>query len=155
MKKHIKQIQWTLIAMIIMVSVSGMSSCETIDNGDIDGFWIITQVDSLQQGTSHKIREQLKTWSFQANLARFFNYNEDTQKTPLMARFEQSNGNLILSEPFIYNRMEGDVLLTMDSTHYLRPHFINSLPDTFRIEKLNRNKMKIADDVVRLYFEKY
>ena len=156
MRNHIRPIRLVLSALCLSwVVLFHFTSCETIDNGDLDGFWLITQVDSLQVGASHKIREARMSWSFQAHLARLFNHNVDSKQTPFMMRFEHKDGLLIMTDPIIYNRMDGDVALTIDSVHYLKPHFINSLPDTFHIETLNRTKMKIADDVVRLYFEKY
>ena len=144
--------------LLLGLSSAHFSSCTRIDNGDLDGLWLITQVDSLQTGTSDNVRENVRTWSFQNNLMQFYNQkgeNYDDWSMTMMGRFEHTNDMLIISDPFIYNRMEGNIHLTIDSVQYLAPHYINSLPDTFYIEQLTSKKMRIADDVVRLHLIKY
>jgi hypothetical protein len=132
-----------------------LSACECSDNGDLDGMWHITRVDSITNGASADVRKDLKFWSFQDKLVQLFNYHTDSSKEILMARFEHSDKLLIISTPFIYNRLDGDIFLSDDSLYLLYPHGINCIPDTFTVEKLNRKKMQLSDDVVRLYFEKY
>lgn len=135
-----------------------LSACEGSDNGDMDGMWHITRIDSLDSSASADIREDLKFWSFQGNLMQVFDYNEtgwDSWRTVIMTRFNHANGQLIIHTPFIYNRLDGDIFLSEDSLYLLYPHGINCIPDTFTVEKLNRKKMQLSDDVVRLYFEKY
>ena len=146
---------YKIFTIIGIVATCFFTACERSDNGDLDGMWHITRVDSIGNGASANIRKDLKFWSFQDKLLQFYNYHQDSWKTVLMARFEHSDGMLIISSPFIYDRMNGDIPLSDDSLFVLYPHGVNSVPDTFIVEQLNRKKMQLADDVVRLYFEKY
>lgn len=144
-----------ILFLIITATLCLTSSCETSDNGELDGMWHITRIDSISNGTSHDIRTEIKFWSFQGKILQFFNYREDSIKEIYMARFKNKGSQLIISNPFIYNRMTGDYPLSADSLFILKSHGINSVPDTFAVEHLDRKKMQLADDVVRLYFEKY
>lgn len=142
--------------LILPLLLVALSACESSDNGDLDGMWHITRIDSIGNGTSADIRKELKFWSFQDKLMQLFYYERDWEyKEILMTRFENSEGKMILSTPFIYNRLDGDIFLSADSFYLLQPYGINSMPDTFEVEHLDRKKMQLSDDVVRLYFEKY
>lgn len=143
----------TLLALLLAAPF--LCSCQKSDNGDLDGMWYLTRMDSVQTSKSYNVRSRRVTWSFQARIMQCFNYNEDSWKKVLMTRFKDEGTQLIISDPFIYNRMEGDIPLTADSIHYLAPHCINSIPDTFALEKLDKKTLIIADDVLRLTFEKY
>ena len=135
-----------------------LSSCEASDNGDLDGMWYLTAVDSLQAASDVHVSMKGKshTWAFQADLVQFFNYDEDHWDGDiLMGRFDCGGGQLIIRDPFIYDRMDGDRFLTLDTLPYLSAHGINSLPDTFAIERLDRRHLRISDHLVRLHFDKY
>ncbi|MCR5393924.1 MAG: lipocalin-like domain-containing protein [Bacteroidales bacterium] len=160
MKSHqIFRLSALWCTLLLLVTSLGLTSCgmftESYDNGDLDGLWIISQVDSLQENKSANIQAECKTWAFQAKLLQFCNQYEDTRPYLVMARFNHTDGMIIVSDPFVYNRMDGNVELTADSVHRLAPHFINCLPDTFYIEKLNKSTLRLYDDVVRLHFKKY
>lgn len=143
------------ICILISIAIS-LSSCEKSNNGDLDGMWYMTRIDSLPTGKSVDARATRISWSVQGKLMQVYNYNDDTEYHHIiMSRFEKNDNKLIISDPFIYNRMEGDIFLTQDSLYKLRPYGINSLPDTFIIEQLSDQKLQIADDIIRLYFDKY
>jgi len=131
------------------------SSCEHSQNGDLDGVWYLTQVDSIQQHASISTRGEKKTWAFQAQFVQFFDYNYSDWNKLVMARIEYNDDKIIINSPFIYNRVDGDIPLTADSLQYLQPYFVNSIPDTFNIEKLTHKELRISDNTLRLYFEKY
>ena len=142
--------------LILPLLLALLSACERSNNGDLDGMWHITRIDSVKSGASADVRKDLKFWSFQDKLTQLYNHKTDWEyKEILMTRFEHLEGKLIISSPFIYNRLDGDIFLSDDSLYLLYPHGINCVPDTFAVEHLDRKKMQLADDVVRLYFEKY
>ncbi len=131
-------------------------SCENSSNGDLDGFWYMTRMDSIQIGKSVDMHKERKSWSFQHNLMQVYSHNDRYEfKHTIMARFNHAGNRLIVSDPFIYDRMHGDIELTQDSIYRLTPYGINNVPDTFIIETLSDSKMQISDDVIRLYFDKY
>ena len=132
------------------------SSCEKIDNGDLEGMWVISRVDRLETGVSGNVRTMLRSWSFQGHLAKMHNFKEEPDTTMIMSRFAHEGDQLIISSPFVYNRMSGDIFLDMENdAEQLTTHYINFLPDTFQIETLNRKKMQIVDEKLRIYFDKY
>ena len=141
--------------LVMLMATPLMVSCERSDNGDLDGMWLLTRMDSVQVNKSYDVRSRRITWSFQAKIMQCFNYNDDKWKDVLMTRFRNEGTQLVIFDPFLYNRMDGDIPLTADSVHYLAPHCINCVPDTFQLEKLDKSTLIIADDVLRLSFEKY
>ena len=69
-------------------------------------------------------------------------------------RFRIGDNQLTLTSPYQYDRENGDRPLTAyEST--LGLYGIKSLTPVFRIEKLDRRKMILNDDSVRLYFDKF
>lgn len=132
------------------------SSCEKIDNGDLEGMWVISRVDSLEIDKSDNIQSMIRSWSFQGNLAKFHNFKEEADTIMILSRFSHEGDLLIISSPFLYDRMHGDKFLTLEEdADMITTHYINSLPDTFHIETLNKKKMQIVDNYVRLHFVKY
>lgn len=147
--KHFLIIQLTALCFFI-------TGCNISDNGDLDGFWYLTKIDSISNNTSVPMREAGISWSFQAKLMQVGSHNSNAYwKYVIMSRFNHQGNQLELSEPFIYDRMNGDVFLTADSLHRLTPFGINSIPDLFIVEKLSSSKLQICDQTLRLYFEKY
>jgi len=145
-----------LLYMIGWTAMLLMTSCESSNNGDLDGMWYMTRIDSLQSGKTTNMRTAQRTWSFQGKLMQVYNYTDNSEYYHIiMSRFDNSNGLLIIHDPFIYNRMEGDITLTADSLYRLRPYGINSVPDTFVVEKMSDQKMQISDNYLRIYFDKY
>ena len=69
--------------------------------------------------------------------------------------FENKGDQLIIKSPFIYDRVHDDSLLTTNTLHKIRPYGINSLTDTFKIEKLHNDVMILKGNMLRLYFDKY
>lgn len=142
-------------AITFLLLTAFLTSCERSQNGDLDGLWYITRIDSIQQRTSVDLRGGSETWAFQAQFAQFYNYNFDDWNNPVMARLTFNESQIIIDSPFIYDRVNGDIPLTADSTQYLRPYYLSSIPDTFDIEKLTRKELRISDNVLRLYFDRY
>ena len=140
--------------LIILIFGCWITSCEVSDNGDLDGYWYMTRLDSVESGKTVDMHNRQLTWSFQVNLMQTFDGSHDHWDSIMMFRFDHTGNQLIISDPFIYNRLEGDEFL--DSTQYwkLKHYGINDIPTCFKVEKLNRKKMRLSDHVVRLYFEK-
>lgn len=146
----------TILTFISIVSIILFcSSCETSNNGDLDGLWLMVRVDSMQNSHSQEVRKELISWSFEKNLFQCYNHRTDMMSNAIMGRFEHNEENLIIHDMFRYNRMEGDIALTTDSIELLKPYGINQLPDTFFIEKIDKRQLKIANQIVRLCFDKY
>ncbi len=141
----------------LLIALMSWTSCEKVDNGDLDGVWYMTRMDSIATNQSIEMRNKRKTWSFQSRLMQVFGHNnlQYDRSHVIMSHFSATNGKLIVVDPFVYERMHGDIMLTNDSLDRLRPYGINHVPDTFVIEKLNSSKFQISNDLIRIYFDKY
>lgn len=144
--------------VLAIVSTLLLSSCDMIvrsENGDLDGMWYLTSIDSISNSTSIDTHGQRRTWSFQHKLVQYFNYDENNWTKTIMGRFDLKDDMLILRDPFVYNRMDGDYFLDQDSIELLYPYGINSIPDTFIIDKLNRKELNVTSNIVRLHFIRF
>lgn len=134
-----------------------LTSCETTssDNGELDNMWYLTKVDSLYSGKTIGYREKHILWSFQGTLMQTNCVDSVIMGLFYMCRFENKGDQLIIKSPFIYDRVHDDSLLTTNTLHKIRPYGINSLTDTFKIEKLHNDVMILKGNMLRLYFDKY
>lgn len=126
------------------------------DNGDLDGFWHLIQVDSIASAERKSVpyREEQVYWSFQGKLMQTQQLIRPNE-IQYIYRFEREGACLTVKEPYRYDRLEGDHKIPADSLHLLRPFGINALSTDFNIRKLKKNKMILNDDLLELHFEKY
>ena len=134
-----------------------LCSCEmeASHNGDLDGFWLLTQVDTLSNQHSHPCREELRFWSFQGNLMSTQQLLVVAESTCYFYRFNHEGKRLLVTEPHEYNRMEGNLPIGDDRLSELAPFGINHSEESFAVEKLNRKHMQLTSETLRLHFEKY
>ena len=153
-KKRYKRISQYLIFSISAFLVFSFTSCEleTSGNGDLDGFWHLVQVDTLQTGGVKDTSKELFFWSFQVNLLEF---SDRSYHIPIyMARFNHDNGQLKVTQPCLYNRDEGNEMVTEENVKDISPYGLNTLEETFRVEELSGSKMTLSNGTLRLYFKK-
>lgn len=155
MKKNLsKRISQYLIFSISAFLVFSFTSCEleTSGNGDLDGFWHLVQVDTLQTGGVKDTSKELFFWSFQVNLLEF---SDRSYQIPIfMARFNHDNGQLKVTQPCLYNRDEGNEMVTEENVKDISPYGLNALEETFRVEELSGSRMTLSNGTLRLYFKK-
>ena len=153
-KNRSKRISQYFIFSITAFLVFSFSSCEleTSGNGNLDGFWHLVQVDTLQTGGVKDISKELFFWSFQVNLLEF---SDRSYHIPIyMARFNHDNGQLKVTQPCLYNRDEGNEMVTEENVNAISPYGLNALEETFRVEELSGSKMTLSNGTLRLYFKK-
>lgn len=155
MKKNLsKRISQYLIFSLSAFLVFSFTSCEleTSGNGDLDGFWHLVQVDTLQTGGVKDTSKDLFFWSFQVNLLEF---SDRSYQIPIfMARFNHENGQLKVTQPCLYNRDEGNEMVTEENVKDISPYGLNALEETFRVEELSGSRMTLSNGTLRLYFKK-
>ena len=155
MKKNLsKRISQYLIFSLSAFLVFSFTSCEleTSGNGDLDGFWHLVQVDTLQTGGVKDTSKELFFWSFQVNLLEF---SDRSYQIPIfMARFNHDNGQLNVTQPCLYNRDEGNEMVTEENVKDISPYGLNALEETFRVEELSGSRMTLSNGTLRLYFKK-
>lgn len=142
-----------LISLILFVGL--LVGCDTAssDNGELDGMWYLTKVDTLSNGHFADYRSKRVFWSFQGTLAQF-TYG-DGENHYYMSRFDHKASRLKLSGLFFYNRSKGDRILDSETLDEIRPFGINNLSNEYVVKRLDENKMILQDDVLCLHFEKY
>ena len=122
------------------------------DAGKMEGMWHLVKIESITTVASEDLSEQVIFWSFQAKLLQMD--DKTGMHNSYLYRFRIGDNQLTLTSPYQYDRENGDRPLTAyEST--LGLYGIKSLTPVFRIEKLDRRKMILNDDSVRLYFDKF
>lgn len=145
-----KKLIYIIIAIIsLTVSFSGCT-LEMSENGDLDGFWNLRQIDTIATQRKADVTNERIYWSIQLNMidVRFV---DDKYKECVM-KFEKEGDTITINTPCYFNHTDGDVLLTDEEP--LRPYGINSLNESFVIEHLNSSHMTLRSDKLRLYFKK-
>lgn len=146
MKRHFSPI---LCAALLGIS---LTSCEKIDNGNLDGFWHLTQADTLSTGQSSDMTQSGVFWSVQGNV---FQTSIPTLVKTYIYSFSYSDNKLVISNPFENYRLEGDIQITDSTLYQLRPMGVNALQEQFDVIKLTRRTMVVESSMLRLHFEKF
>lgn len=145
-----KKLLFLLLGSVLL----GSCDIHTSGNGDLDGYWCLTQVDSLHNGKSVEYREQRVFWSFAAGLMTV-RQMPSSKHPEYVCHFEHEGATLRLGEVYLLDRVAGDRPITQDSLFVLRPMGINAFRESFGIEKLSGSDMSLKGDMLRLHFERY
>lgn len=126
---------------------------ETSDNGDLDGYWHLTRVDTLTTGGTLDTSEQLLFWAVQVRLLNVVDQSDDADHMGYLLRFEHKEGTLRVYEPYKNSRKDGDI--KVDDASVLSPFGINRLDEMFRVEQLDGDGMQLTGDALRLTFVRF
>ena len=148
-----KRINILSLVLPLLALLFASCSLETDnDAGKMEGMWHLVKIESITTVASEDLSEQVIFWSFQAKLLQMD--DKTGMHNSYLYRFRIGDNQLTLTSPYQYDRENGDRPLTAyEST--LGLYGIKSLTPVFRIEKLDRRKMILNDDSVRLYFDKF
>lgn len=141
----------TCLAMTMAATSCG-DFIETSDNGDLDGYWQLSQVDTLANGVQVDMTSSKVFWGVQGKFLTML----DTRQAPsygYMFRFEHRADSLLLSDGRVNNRDVNDTLLT--NVDVLRPLGVNELDEHFFVERLTGNRMVLRGKMLRLHFRKF
>ncbi len=136
-----------ILSTIMVLSVAMLlSSCdfETSGNGNFDGYWKMTTVDTLATGGTLDLTNQSRFWSVEHKILMINNY---------MFRFKRADGILTISEGHkdnLSNTKPG-----IDDFTPLHPYGIHSQPEVFNIDHLSKKRMVLSNDTYRLSFKKF
>ena len=122
-----------------------VSACtlESSKNGYLDGAWRLVRINGEVPA------QTMLYWNFQGKMLVLDDLMDG--KGRFILRFEHSDGILSLSQPYIYDRENGDKELK-DST-LLRPYGINDLNMPFAIDIKGKGEsmtLKTTDTVLEL-----
>jgi hypothetical protein len=129
-----------------------LSACEleTSHNGKLDGWWLLTAVDTLQTGGHANVEAQQCTWAFQGRLLEL--RDVPGQRGDYLFSFTQHGDDLLLSHPYLSARDSGDI--AVQTPQPLHPYGIQTLSEQFSITTIDRQRMVLTSASLRLYFRK-
>lgn len=129
-----------------------LSACEleTSHNGKLDGWWLLTAVDTLPTGGHANVEAQQCTWAFQGRLLEL--RDVPGQRGDYLLSFVQHGGDLLLSHPYLSARDSGDI--AVQTPQPLHPYGIQTLSERFSIITIDRQRMVLTSTSLRLYFRK-
>ena len=129
-----------------------LSACEleTSHNGKLDGWWLLTAVDTLPTGGHANVEAQQCTWAFQGRLLEL--RDVPGQRGDYLLSFAQHGGDLLLSHPYLSARDSGDI--AVQTPQPLHPYGIQTLSERFSIITIDRQRMVLTSTSLRLYFRK-
>lgn len=131
------------ILFYILIGMGLLTSCssESSDNGDLDGFWVLTGRSGL-------------TWSFQGKILEFRDVN--SVHHDLMAKFRHEGNQLIIYDFRVVDRDAGDLPVTESEMDDLRAYGINNMvEEQFQIRQLTSDDMHLESALESLHFRKY
>lgn len=145
-----KRIVYILTLSVMLVSCE----LETSGNKELDGYWQMSQVDTLSTGGVADTREALVYWGVQGKLLQIrFSENGKFLGEGLLFRFNRDDDMLTLSSPILHHLYETDEPIS--DVELLKPFGIFNLEEVFSIEELNDDVMVLASDTLRLHFRRY
>lgn len=135
------------------------ASCEmeTSQNGDLDGFWHLEQVDTLSTGGVCDYSGKRIFWGVQHKLISVSDYDGMQSWRGYYFRFAQTGDSLVLNTPYrnlAHQEKGGDVPVT-EVNDSLRRCGFNSLEERFWKEQLSGSKMVLRNKSLRLKFVKF
>ena len=141
--------KWFIIPGFLSLMFLCGCELETTDNGDLDGYWHLEQVDSLAGQRSMDYGQSNIFWSIQFELLQLSNLEDNT----IIYKLVYDNRQLTLANPCMFDRADGDTLVT--NVEVLRQYGVNALQENFKVVTLESRTMVLESPVLRLHFKKY
>ena len=135
--------------MLLMVAGCDV---ESSDNGDLDGFWQMTEkTDKYEKVGAKDMRNSGLTWSFQGKLLELRDVN-DCQRDMVLS-FEHTGNQLRVYNPYLVERDSGDIKVT--DPMMLLPYGIFNMDEKYNVVELSSDKMVLENERFALKFRKY
>lgn len=143
------KILFSLITILFALASCG-DLLEHSQNGELDGYWKLTTIDTLATGGQKSVSEQSL---FMAVQGKIMMLNDRNNGDEYVFQFNHADGHLKIFDARQSNRGKGDPLLT--DPEGLRPFGFNNLEEDFTVEKLSSGKLVLNDGTLRLHFIKF
>lgn len=143
-----------MLKRIFPIVLTGMllyacSDFEKSDNGELDGLWQLTTVDTLATGHSADVRALGIFWAVQADLLEI----RDAEYANVFFRFDHDGSVLTLHSPVADSRPSSDRIVA--DAHELYRFGLSNLTDTLLVLELKKSKMTLQSELLRMHFRKY
>lgn len=156
-----QQIIKSLLAVLATPLLLVSCNVETSDNGPLDGFWHLERIDTLATGGTTDYHKGYVFWGVQKDLM----YIKDSSNGSVGAyylRFNQTHDSLHITKIYLDhghednpNHEQGGDIPVEAIDNNLRQLGINALPEHFKKEALNANRMILSTEKLRLKFKKF
>lgn len=141
-------------ACLGLILAAACADFHTSENGQLDGFWQLTQIDSLENGHSEDASERMIFWSVQSRLLQMQDLHDMTHAyLSIFFHFRHEGDLLTVYNPVIDNRLISDSLVT--EVRMLSFYGVYNQEETFRILQLDNKRMTLENERLRMYFRKY
>lgn len=141
--------------LLLLLWAFPWTSCDiqTSDNGLLDGYWQLAEVDSLMgnQG-SRDMRPTRVFWAFEHHLLQVS--DQTYLRNFCLLRFSRTDNHLQVYQPYVLDREDGDKPLVEGDLPLLRYYGIQGLEEKFRIMHLDGSRMQLRSDSLVLNFVK-
>lgn len=151
----------SLLATLATTLMLASCNVETSDNGPLDGFWHLEQVDTLATGGTTDYSSGYVFWGVQKDLI----YIKDSSNSSVGAyylRFSQTQDSLHITKIYLDhghednpNHEQGGDIPVEAIDRNLRFFGLNALPEHFKKEAINGNRMILSTEKLRLKFKKF
>lgn len=145
-----KKVSYIFLNLLMLAT---WTSCEleTSNNGALDGYWRLQQVDTLQTNGTADLSAQRLFWSVQGKILMLNDL--DYRYPECVMEFEHRGGRLTLRKPLISDRAKGDSVI--GDAQILHPYGIRRLDEQFEVERLDGSHMVLRGEQLRLVFTKF
>lgn len=151
----------SLLATLATTLMLASCNVEASDNGPLDGFWHLEQVDTLATGGTTNYSSGYVFWGVQKDLI----YIKDSSNGSVGAyylRFNQTQDSLHITKIYLDhghednpNHEQGGDIPVEAIDRNLRFFGLNALPEHFKKEAINGNRMILSTKKLRLKFKKF
>lgn len=141
--------KWFIMLSVLSLFFLVGCTLETTDNGDLDGYWHLEQIDSLTSQRSVDYGQARIFWSIQFKLLQL----SDLENNTIIYNLVYDNRQLTLADPCMFDRTDGDTLVT--DVEVLRRYGVNALQENMKVVSLQSDRMILESPVLRLHFKKY
>ena len=144
---------YDILAVLLTIPLLFSCTLEHVDNGKLDGYWHLEQVDTLATGGTCMLDEQRRFMGIQAHLLALSNIDNPDSPKNFICHFERQGNSLRIYDIYYDNRDNGDIKVTDASV--LHPFGIHSLDETFNIDKLTHNALILRSEALALRFRRF
>lgn len=136
-----------------LLAMTAACSLHSSDNGELDGFWQATAVDTIATGKSADVSNSQMSWSFQGDILHIRPCRNLGGLSEYICRFINTGDSLTVFDVLISDREVGDIAVTdsmsLSGTGLTHPY------ERFEILLLNEESMFLQSDSLRINFRKY
>ena len=159
--KMMSKFLFFILYSLFFITLTGCST-HSSDNGNLDNWWYLRQVDDLTENTTTDYVSKKVFWGYIGALMQTQGAGAGTY----LYRFDHSGNTLRVHTPRHHSRGKGDPLLTEDELSKLEVQGLHLrdkgnvndgeiiYEETFTVEELNSDRMVLLneDKTLRLHF---